>query len=280
MIQQKSFKNPIFWVAALCLLSVPVTAMGEYADVILADNPVAYYQMNETGGTTLNDSVGYGGLDGTLVGIGTPTYGVASPITSGPNTAISFAGDACFSVADTYNILDVGTDQDFSIEFWFKTDSVPGQNGVPTVNGFFGKGDTNANVWGRMTSSLMYGLLDYGATYDKVEVSNTYMDDVWHHYVLTADRDSSLALYVDGTKVGEDTDILGGNVSSTFPLMIAQMDNKWFYYGEMDEFAIFPVALTSEQINTHYDAATAVPEPSTIVLLLGGLMGFLYFRRR
>ena len=277
MIQPKSLGNPLILLVALCLVYAPVTAMAEYADVIMADNPIAYYQMNETSGS-IADSSG-NGLTGTLTGTGTPTYAVASPIALAPNTAISFAGDSCFSVADNA-LLDFGTSQDFSIEFWFKTDSVPGQSGVPIVNGFFNKGTTDANLWGRMTSATIYGLLDYGSTSDSVAVTNSYMDDQWHQYTLVADRDSAVQLYVDGTLIGEDTDMLVGSIDNSMPFTIAQMDNKWFYYGEMDEFAIFNQALTSEQVNTHYAAATVVPEPGTIVLLLCGLTGLLYFRKR
>ncbi|MGD9126722.1 MAG: PEP-CTERM sorting domain-containing protein [Planctomycetia bacterium] len=128
----------------------------------------------------------------------------------------------------------------------------------------------------------------------------------WFHNFLVADRDSAIQLYIDGALAGEDTDILRGSVSSDLAMTLAQMSDGYYLTGSMDEFAIFGEALTAQQVLDHYNAATgtplipgdtngngvvnasdatilagnwqastdynAVPEPSTILLLLTTLL--------
>ena len=231
---------------------------SQYADTIMADHPIAYYRMDETYGDILHDVSG-NERHATLQGVGSPTYGVSNPLTQDANNAaMSFAGDSFFSISDTDWDFDFGATQDFTIEFWFKTDDLPGENGIPRINAFFGKGSSGTNLWGRMLDDdTIMTCLDYPEGYDKPIAPNTYADNQWHQFVVVADRDAAFQLYIDGVLVAEDTNLGVGSIDSDQPLTIAQMDSKWFYYGELDEFVIFDQALTPSQIQAHFDAAVA-----------------------
>ena len=79
------------------LVTVPVTG---YANVVVADNPVAYWQLNEpTGSTTAVDTVGsFDGVYTNISGTGTFTFGVPSGIPHDTNAAISVSGGAAVSI--------------------------------------------------------------------------------------------------------------------------------------------------------------------------------------
>lgn len=51
--------------AVLAIAAVVPFASASYINTVLDDNPVAYYRMNETSGTTANDATSDGTPDGT-----------------------------------------------------------------------------------------------------------------------------------------------------------------------------------------------------------------------
>ena len=220
---------------------------SDYADAIMADTPAVYYRMDETYGEVLHDVSG-NGLDGKFVGTNL-TYAVDNPLTlDAGNKAMGFSTDTYVEVTDFDGLLNVGTEQDFSFELLFKTED------TASIIGMFEKGDTNASIWGRLQSGLPRVLLDYGSTSDSAMGETAVNDGEWHQLVFVADRDTALQLYIDGTLVGEDTDLVGGSIDNSFAMNLGKF-GTYFFNGELDEFAIFGEALTLEQIQAHYDAA-------------------------
>ena len=178
---------------------------SDYADAIMADTPAVYYRMNETYGEVLHDVSG-NGLDGKFVGTNL-TYAVDNPLTlDAGNKAMGFSTDTYVEVTDYDGLLNVETEQDFSFELLFKTED------TASIIGMFEKGDTNASIWGRLQSGLPRVLLDYGSTADSAMGETAVNDGQWHQLVFVADRDTALQLYIDGTLVGEDTDLVGGSI--------------------------------------------------------------------
>jgi Concanavalin A-like lectin/glucanases superfamily/PEP-CTERM motif len=97
-------------------------------------------------------------------------------------------------------------------------------------------------------------------------------DGNWHHVVATRQvtgTNSVLSIYVDGTP-----DATPVTLPSTQPLTSNPnvaiggntLDNRYFT-GQMDEVALYNVALTAAQVQAHY--ITAVPEPLTPLALIG-----------
>ncbi len=67
-----------------------------YADVVLADSPLAYYRLGESSGTTMTDSSG-NGRHGTYVG--SPTLGAAGLVPG--DTCADFDGVNDYAAAGT-----------------------------------------------------------------------------------------------------------------------------------------------------------------------------------
>lgn len=136
---------------------------------------------------------------------------------------------------------DFGTNRDFSLTAWFKT-NVSGTSGY-IVN----KGDTNASYALRIESNgTIRFWLDYGSTADVVQSARAYADGKWHHIAAVADRDTGLKLYVDGTLVGENTSLLGGDISNKLSLTVGH-NSPSTLNGLIDEVRLYRYALTEEE---------------------------------
>ena len=220
-----------------------------YADAIMADNPVAYYRMDEAYGSYLHDISG-NGVNAVLTTSTEPTnYAVARPLRGdGNNGAMEFNMDSVFATSDPNGVLQFGEDQDFAVEFWFKTDGIP--EGKSLIS-FLSYGDTNSGYWIRTqgTSTYFEACLDYGTTADKIGTETDTTTGEWHHLVMNVDRDAFMRIYIDTQLVNESTDLLGGDISSALPLLIG---SQWGYEGLLDELAIYASTLTEEQIAAHY----------------------------
>src|SRR5688500_11107092 len=95
-----------FWRFALALWFVVFSAgtvTAQYANIVLADNPTAYWRLGETSGTTAVDSSVPGGNQGTyLNGV---TLGIPGAIPGDPNTSAGFSR-AAQTIVDTNLELD------------------------------------------------------------------------------------------------------------------------------------------------------------------------------
>jgi hypothetical protein len=147
---------------------------------------------------------------------------------------------------------------DFSIEFWFK--STQGLN-------------TNAQWWGSaglVDAEVSGAANDFGVslrsdgkitagvgTPDVTIVSSAsgYNNGAWHHVVFTRTRLSgALALYVDGASQGTAT---GSTLSLTSPANInfgRILTGTNYLSGSLDEFAFYNAALDAATVLDHYKA--------------------------
>ena len=108
--------------AMLNVQARPVTnSINGYAKVVVADGPVAYWQLDETNGsTTAVDTVG--SFDGTYIpGSGSFTFGAPTGIPHDTNSALGVTGGATVSIPYAIEINPVGA---FSVEGWFQPASV------------------------------------------------------------------------------------------------------------------------------------------------------------
>jgi hypothetical protein len=199
-------------------------------------NTLALWHMDEDSGTALDNVEGDANWDGTATGT---TVSSSSPGAAFDDCR-SFDGvDDFVTIADTAE-MDQTT---FSWEGWFKT------SGTVSANKYLvSRSVTGASSTARFCDIFITedGLLEgivYGhsaGTYYPYDVlSTTQVDDsAWHHFALTFDAATdTLALYIDGIRVGRRTDCVFNPNASAQPIYFGKSDlaTPGFFAGSLDE---------------------------------------------
>ena len=256
-----SFNVAVSGVADAPNLTVAVGApttetSGSYSDVVAAGNPIAYFELGETSGTTAVDSAG--NHDGTY------TNGVslgADGIVSG-STAASFDGSNNFVEIphSDHMLLDNGT-----VTMWFKADDLDGTDAL------FSKDSSNFDDGGHITARVVNGELEVRLQSDdeRYYVSGgSVAEDEWHQITFTFGGDG-MQLYLDGELVDSD-DYTGGLGTTSgddgnhepWTLGASQVASgnevannlRDHFDGELDEFAIYDHAMSADDIQSLYTA--------------------------
>ncbi len=289
-------------VATLGLSSSTNAAETVYSNAVLADNPLVYYQLDETSGTTAANSATTGATyTGTINTTGgTVTVGQSSFLQGG--TAYDFGGGFVGSASALTSSL-----TEWTVEAWVNYDSgkTSASNFLSNDQGgwnddvLFGIGAENGGfgVPGGSVGLIQQG--NPGTTRDVV--GDPLTADEWHHVVVTASA-SRLDLYIDGLLADSDTAIVNGltfngadgfGASPNLTIGAARPNSGDGGYrpydGLLDEVAIYGSVLDQTAITGHYNAGINeapiqnVPEPASIAIwsILGiCLVGYGYQRRK
>ena len=205
----------------------------------LAQSPqlVVWYRLDETGGTTCNDSSG-NGLNGIFEG--NPKIGVpgAAP---GTNTAVHFDGvDDRGVIKGAPLIADLR--KQLSAACWMKADLLNG------VQRFFG--NDGSWTWGITGTAMRFttrGVLDY-------DLQASLSTGVWYHVAVVFDASYDCTFYLDGLPIGT----VSGSKGANPPLDFWHIANKdpgppeWFN-GVLDDIQVYKGVLTDAQILYLYD---------------------------
>jgi len=226
---------------------------------VVTDGLVSWWKLDETSGTSAYDSQG----DNT----GTVSGATWTTETAGVNSsgALSFDG--------TSNYVDCGTDASLTltnaltVEAWVNLDQVKAYQTI--VSKWYDGGniawDFRMNVGG---NKLEFRLHD--GTAERSIVGSTVLGtDTWYHVAGTWDGFTAM-VYV-GTSQEGSSNITGtlGPVAETLIGNIQHPSANEYFSGKIDEARIYNRALTSGEIQQNYDA---IPEPTTLLLLGGGLL--------
>jgi Concanavalin A-like lectin/glucanases superfamily len=233
----------------------------DYAAVILADSPLAYFHFDETTGATLADSSGHKhdatsttvllGQSGAFVGSGTAAHF--------DGNAFAFLPD---SVSDAGTAFDFLGHAPFSLEAWVKIDVEPDKSTGQEFT-FFSKelniGSNNFHGIDFLDRSVVVMQREDDPTDDtQAQTPSAGIPDTtaWHYLVATYDG-STISIYVDnvltGTNPGSTTVLPVTNVPFLLGAEDVSADNG--LVGSMDEAAVYATALTLAQRSAHFAAA-------------------------
>jgi len=290
----------LFLAAGLCVANTAQAGTISYQTTVLGDNPIVYYELDETSGTTAANSATTGGTyTGTFnTAGGSITVNQASFAQGG--TAYNFGGGFIGSASALTNSLD-----EWTVEAWVNYDSAKNSQSHILSNDQGGWNDdvliglgTEGGTMGVPAGS--FGVIQQGNPGTTRDFTSApLVADEWHHVVITGSTSAAipnLTLYIDGVFAASDTSLSNGvtfNGADGFDATGSDAPNLTIgaarpdsgnagyrpYDGLLDEVAIYGAALDLTTVKAHYDAGVA-PEPTTMSLLALGGLAMLRRKRR
>lgn len=251
---------------------------ADYANTILADNPIGYWRLGEMSGSTAFDATA-NNLDGTYTsGV---TLNQPGALLTDTDTSVLFDGSTGYVDVGIHPSLNQ-LSNDFTIEAWIKPDNLSGSQNIidnrtyslphGSLFGGYGFGSFGSRL--RYTS---YGYLDYDT------VPGVISSGIWQHVAVVLDATDDAHFYLNGSFVQT---VLGSSPASPSlePINIGRSPiipgiTQKYFDGAINEVAIYDRSLMPNEIEEHYLAAT-VPEPSTFILSIFGLIGLGFYGRR
>jgi RHS repeat-associated protein len=245
-----------------------VLASSAYETNVLSHSPSAYWRLGEGSGNFSDDS----GNGNTATANGTLTYGTTGAIHGDTDTAVTLDGSSAYAEAPSSASLNAPSSA-ITMEAWVN----------PTSGGFGAQKPIMLKSPTSWTPPYyQYGLfLDDQSGYPKdLEsffaiggslknfdfLNSGWMYGSWNHVVVTYDG-SYVRGYVNGHLVG--TAALTGTLSSYGgPIDIGAYANvaktsSYLFDGSLDEAAVYPTALTEEEVQTDYSYAYASTSSSS-----------------
>lgn len=203
-----------------------------YRDEVLADNPIHYWRLEETSGSTVADEVGSN--DGTVYG--------ANLDVSGPD---NLGSAAKFDGTDDW--IDTG---------YIPSDSDLGGGGAVEYWAYFRQDDSYAvGSWGdprlylgaNNSGEIQAG---YGSSF---QAGGTMPLNEWVHLAMRYSG-SRVYVYLNASEVTLFNTSFSGSNSNTFGIGQVNDNGRWLD-GFVDEVAIYDYDLSASRIQAHYDAA-------------------------
>jgi Concanavalin A-like lectin/glucanases superfamily len=251
--------------AVFALLGIQA-ARADYPGTILADKPLGYYRLEETGGNTIAvDSSASGAFPGTYVqnygSDGTTVY----PIEGQPGidtNSIALSAAAASDYVAVGNYPQFNQPGPFSFEIWARPTSVPtGGNYRCPIGNSPAYDDTILSGWYVYQTPDVPSELAMVSPSAGVFITTTdYTIDNWYYIAGTYDG-TNMYFYLNGVLVGSQNASTyvpnSANSSFTGPFAIGQRgDGYGNFDGDLDEAAYYTNTLSPTQILAHYMAGT------------------------
>ncbi|NQT52738.1 PEP-CTERM sorting domain-containing protein, partial [bacterium] len=270
-------------------------APAPYREAVHASDPIAYWRLDETTGTT---AYNYGS-------IGNPANGTYATVPAGGTPATLGSPSLVLTMADTSAVAFDGTDDYINVashgqinngspyaqkttELWFRADTTAGTQVLYEQGGF--SNGLNVYIDG---GDLVTGIWSNNGT--NTFLSTPILADTAYHVAFVFDATNDIiASYLNGVLFGSfagslsnlpshigDISVGGvtaGGTSGTRNAAGATWITGHFFQGALDEIALYNSALSALDVKQHY--AASIPEPGTMTLLALGGLGLLRRRRR
>ncbi|HEY1692130.1 MAG TPA: LamG domain-containing protein [Polyangiaceae bacterium] len=225
----------------------PDAPSSVYRAAVLADDPLAYWRLDETSGTVAHDETGHG-HDGTYVG--TFTLGQPGALAGDPDTAVGL--DGVSGHVDVGLAFDFSPSLPFTLEGWVNLTTIDATYRHVVTNMQYGNGGMPFTgtyiVYVQGSEKLGLERWSSGTTELAVESTTFTATDVWAYVVGTFDGTTG-TLYVNGVSQAAATSLAGTTASG--------VDMVWgdLLAGTLDEIAVYDHALPQARVTAHYAAA-------------------------
>ena len=220
-----------------------------YRDVVLSLNPVGYWRLGETSGTTAVD-LGSGGNNGTYTN--GPTLAQAGGLTSEEDKAASFDGTNDYVNLGNNSALKFGSGN-FTYSAWIKT-SAAGANDMIVAE----SNNTTAEryIFKTTTNKASFNCRDSSGNMLSAIGTTSVNDGNWH-FIVGVRSGNTGYIYVDGVLEATSTN---GSVGSCDVAADVYIGGRYSgagleFSGTIDDVSIFNTALTSAQISSMYQAS-------------------------
>jgi len=261
-----TFAAILFFIAAS-----GVRAGTLYDNTVLGNNPVAFFPLAETSGTTANN------LANTAEN-GTYQGGVTLGIPGGPDgNGAGFTPTGQYVGIPLYSALEVTSS--FSVEAWI---DVASTNANPLASIFAINRALNSTglSFAIFDDQLVLGMNNFSTNYSETALPKL-PNGVWDQVAVTWSKTvngGAPQFYIDGILVGNNdsntfaqslnlTGAPGANIGVEFSN--GSNGGRWVH-GDIEDVSFYNTVLSSTQIAADY--AAGVPEPSSILLGAGGLL--------
>ena len=262
---------------ALTVLARP----AGYASTILADNPIAYWRLDEgpddangNDGTIANDYVGSHNGKYTNVVLGVPGYN--PPID--PDTAVAFGQRPNTNPAYVGGVTGINfqsptnVPKAFSIEAWMQGVTVQADDAGIVSLGIGGGGEQFNLDAGGTAHAMRFFFRDAAGNTHPIITSISTSDNQWHHLIVTVDEvNSNMFFYHNGLVVGSNA--LTGNLgilTENSPTNLFYIGSRPastasiypptnLFQGNIDEVAIYNYSLSAAQAQAHFFGAELPP---------------------
>jgi PKD repeat protein len=243
-------------------VTISGTTGSAYATTVLDDGANLYWRL---GGS---NSAGHADQAGTNNGVTNNGVGTNSDdaLTGEANGSATFNGGSS-GFSRTTQPAPVGSS--FAVELWFKTSTLSGGKLVGYGNATSGSSSNpDRHLYMRNNGQLVFGV--WQGTNKTIQSPSSYRDNQWHHAVAQLSPSGGMQLFVDGTLVASDATAtasarpingywrIGGDTVSGWP----SAPSSSYFNGRLDEFAVYPSVLTSQQVSEHYARGAGVALPT------------------
>ena len=162
------------------------------------------------------------------------------------------------TINDANDIIDQQDRQDlrltkFSLAAWFKTTTVPSEEGFIANKGGSGTDSSGKNqnygIWITSSGKLSGGFETSSGSNKYITSPNSYVDGKWQHGVVTFDG-SNVRLYVNGIQVASTSTTSVPETKVNQPLRIGanSLSITDIFKGDIDEVGVWNKALSSSEI--------------------------------
>ena len=241
-----------------------------YDTTVLGNGPVAFFPLDEMSGTTANNLANTN-ENGTY-------HGVALGVSGGPDgSGAGFTPVGTYVGAPNYPAIDATSA--FSIEAWVNVSSASA-NGLGDIFAINRQANgTGIALW--LNGDHPELGLNNGANFAELSTGSV-TNNAWNQIVVTwnnAVNGGAPLFYINGALAGNSdasaftgalglTNAPGLNIGAEFASQL-NPGGRWFN-GSIEEVSFYNYALSPNQVSA--DFAAAAPEPSSLLMIAGGLM--------